>query len=168
MTTKKGGSPTGDERAQIIDSIIEVINEQISDKDTPTEEKDQLKSKLEEIKKLKLKDVYLGAFNDDDRKYYIMRKPIDELAEPHIELLLELQGSDPYEETDAQGHTIRQVSPASKETKKQAMMSWFKNMLPAMMIYPDHNTMSFAQKFYMFNLVFDEVVSEARYFRPVR
>lgn len=166
MTVKKGGSPTGDERSQIIDSIMEVLKEELVD--ASADEKDRINSKIKEIKELRLKNVYLGAFNDGDHKYYIMKKPMGpELANAHLELLLELQGNEPIIETDEKGHTIKHTSPATKEARKRAMLKWFADTLPAMLIYPTTDDLNFAEQFYMFNVVFNELESGARYFRPV-
>lgn len=166
MTVKKGGSPTGDERSQIIESVIEVLKDEL--KDASPEETEEINKKIDEIKKLKLKTVYLGAFNDEERSYYILKKPIGpELANAHLELLLELQGNEPIVETDEKGHTLRHTSPATKEARKRAMLTWFGNTLPLMLIHPKPEELNFAQQFYMFNVVFNELEQGARYFRPV-
>jgi hypothetical protein len=153
----KGGSPTGDARAEFIDKITEILK------------KDGKTDKIKEIKDLNLSDVFIGAFDAEEEHYFIMKKPIgQELADAHLDILLDMQGAEPVEETDSQGNKIRQISPVAVTARKKAMKAWFKNLLPTMLIYPDIDRLNFAEQFYMFNVVFGEMESGISTFQLLR
>jgi hypothetical protein len=151
MTTKeksdpKGGSPTGDMRAEFIDAILEILK---------TEENTE---KIKEIKDLQLKKVYIGAFDAAEGRYFIMKKPMgQELADAHLDILLDMQGAEPVTETDSQGNKIQHISPASSAARKKAMKAWFKEVLPKMLIYPTIDDLMYSEQMIMFNVVLSEM-----------
>jgi len=144
----KGGSPTGNRRAEFIDAIVELLKE-----------KGDSESKIKEIRALSLSTVYIGAFNEEAKRYYIMKKPVgQELADAHLDILLDMQAATPtVEEHDSQGNAIIQVSPAATTARKKAMKAWFTHILPQMLIYPEIDELNFAEQFFMFNVVFSEM-----------
>ncbi len=142
----KGGSPTGDKRAEFIDAILEILK------------KDNNTAKIKEIKDLQLKRVYIGAFDIKDDRYFIMKKPMgQELADAHLDILLDMQGADPVTETDNQGNKVQHISPAATAARKKAMKTWFKEILPKMLIYPDIDDLMYSEQMIMFNVVLSEM-----------
>lgn len=156
-TETKGGSPTGDKRAEFFNLIIDLLK------------KEGNEAKIKELKELRLDKVYIGAFDASKERYYILKKPIGrELADAHLDILLDMQGAEPITETDEQGNKVQHTSPAAQAARKKAMKAWFNNILPQMLIYPEMDDINFAEQFYMFNVVFSEMESGVSTFQLLR